>query len=942
MSAVAILSCQPNSHPFRERHISLHEPVKIGRSVARARPANNNGIFDCKVLSRNHAMLWYENGTFYLQDTKSSNGTFINNQRLCKGGEESSPREAYSGDHIQFGVDVMENNRRGEKITHGCIIATITLFHPDGREAKNIYTDGHFANTVTPGFTIQSQELYQLAQYLQEALHREKMLEQKFSTLQQLLNNTQESSEDGWQALIDEDRLLSRLEVLENQLHTYSKNHSEDALRQEVVTLQEEKLQYETTAKESLRRVLQEKLEAVRKLSDLERSLHNTEEECTHLKDMCEKSQEELQQLAEKYQDQLKEVSNIQGQLQDAENNHLEEREKFDKEKTDLMEKIEDLMKEESILSAKMEALQSDNDIAREEIASLKEKLESMKEPNNHEKDLDEKTDDDETEDKNTDEKKLLNSDTSDETSMIIPTSLKDLDPEESENKLKELHYEIEKYKAKMEDSETRLKESGDKVEQLQKDLEIAQLDTRQYVAKISSLEEKLKLSDLHMNQMMENTMSDLKSAVIDDVQLKESHKQADGSNTLIKSLQDRVVSLESELVNIQTTDKADMTVVASSFDQTLSNHLDDSDLTDSGLEDDDNLKELLRGARQLQKRAEGELTKCKDELDDTRARVQKSADEAILLKSKLTDVQKNADEKSEMVVDLQEQLKKAETTTKEVKQQILDLRDQLLEEQSHTKTNQEDLVLTKKNLEQEKSKHKDTRKELEEAKRTLSETQQSAKQNHNESEQLKNVKSIYAENQTDFAALKDECASLRKRIQAIEAEMKMSRKENLQLSSEYNKLQESYKQLEALKQKLETKEAVWRSNMTDSQKETDLAKQEVRRSPRGRQPIMGGRLKTSGVTKPTLKSVSSDPKLSLKLCEAHEEIASLKSQCETYSVKNGELKSEIANMAEEYKQLSDRSKVLSFCSSIPLLMLLFAVLVALYPTLAQITGTTP
>ncbi|CAC5412998.1 Sarcolemmal membrane-associated protein [Mytilus coruscus] len=937
MSAVAILSCQPNSHPFRERHISLHEPVKIGRSVARARPANNNGIFDCKVLSRNHAMLWYENGTFYLQDTKSSNGTFINNQRLCKGGEESSPREAYSGDHIQFGVDVMENNRRGEKITHGCIIATITLFHPDGREAKNIYTDGHFANTVTPGFTIQSQELYQLAQYLQEALHREKMLEQKFSTLQQLLNNTQESSEDGWQALIDEDRLLSRLEVLENQLHTYSKNHSEDALRQEVVTLQEEKLQYETTAKESLRRVLQEKLEAVRKLSDLERSLHNTEEECSHLKDMCEKSQEELQQLAEKYQDQLKEVSNIQGQLQDAENSHMEEREKFDKEKTDLMEKIEDLMKEESILSAKMEALQSDNDVAREEIASLKEKLESMKEPNNHEKDLDEKTDDDETEDKNTDEKKLFNSDTSDETSKIIPTSLKDLDPEESENKLKELHYEIEKYKAKMEDSESRLKESGDKVEQLQKDLEIAQLDTRQYVAKISSLEEKLKLSDLHMNQMMENTMSDLK------MQLKESHKQADGSNTLIKTLQDRVVNLETELVNIKTTtDKADMTVVASSFDQTLSNHLDDSDLTDSGLEDDDNLKELLREARQLQKRAEGELTKCKDELDDTRARVQKSADEAILLKSKLTEVQKHADEKSDMVVDLQDQLKKAETTTKEVKQQILDLRDQLLEEQSHTKTNQEDLILTKKNLEQEKSKHKETRKELEEAKRTLSETQQSAKQNHNESEQLKNkvrhlqerleldrkerareshhARLTHSDSHqgshtspnvkhrgniiADFAALKDECASLRKRIQAIEAEMKMSRKENLQLSSEYNKLQESYKQLEALKQKLETKEAVWRSNMTDSQKETDLAKQE--------------------------------------LCEAQEEIASLKSQCETYSVKNGELKSEIANMADEYKQLSDRSKVLSFCSSIPLLMLLFAVLVALYPTLAQITGTTP
>ena len=40
----------------------MDQPVKIGRSVARARAAPNNAIFDCKVLSRNHALLWYENG----------------------------------------------------------------------------------------------------------------------------------------------------------------------------------------------------------------------------------------------------------------------------------------------------------------------------------------------------------------------------------------------------------------------------------------------------------------------------------------------------------------------------------------------------------------------------------------------------------------------------------------------------------------------------------------------------------------------------------------------------------------------------------------------------------------------------------------------------------------------------------------------------------------
>lgn len=55
------------------------------------------------------------------------------------------------------------------------------------------------------------------------------------------------------------------------------------------------------------------------------------------------------------------------------------------------------------------------------------------------------------------------------------------------------------------------------------------------------------------------------------------------------------------------------------------------------------------------------------------------------------------------------------------------------------------------------------------------------------------------------------------------------SRKENLQLSSDYNKLQESYKELEALKEKLENKELTWMLNLTDAQKDAEQAKMEVR-----------------------------------------------------------------------------------------------------------------
>lgn len=66
----------------------------------------------------------------HLQDTKSSNGTFVNNNRLTA---ETEHHEVCSGDIVQFGVDVIENNR---KVTHGCIIATLKLYLPDGKEAK--------------------------------------------------------------------------------------------------------------------------------------------------------------------------------------------------------------------------------------------------------------------------------------------------------------------------------------------------------------------------------------------------------------------------------------------------------------------------------------------------------------------------------------------------------------------------------------------------------------------------------------------------------------------------------------------------------------------------------------------------------------------------------------------------------------------------------------
>jgi len=294
--AHACLICRPNSHPFNDRTLTLDQAVKVGRSVARARATQTNAIFDCKVLSRNHALLWYEAGKFYLQDTKSSNGTFVNNQRLSKGSEESAPREVCSGDILQFGVDVMENSR---KVTHGCIIATLKLYLPDGKEAKASPTIvNSTSNPALLSLSLPTQDLYQLNQYIQEALAREQLLETKLAVLQRLVGQTECASSDAWKSLIDEDRLLTRVEILESQLSTYGKSMNEDKLREETKRLMEEKEEYQEQAKDNIKRIVNEKLDAVKKLQDLQKTLSTTEDEFATLRELYDKNTDENKTLA--------------------------------------------------------------------------------------------------------------------------------------------------------------------------------------------------------------------------------------------------------------------------------------------------------------------------------------------------------------------------------------------------------------------------------------------------------------------------------------------------------------------------------------------------------------------------------------------------------------------------------------------------------------------
>ncbi|KAF7994887.1 hypothetical protein HCN44_004359 [Aphidius gifuensis] len=362
-----MLICRDNSHAFQDRTLNLDEAVKIGRSVARTRASIDNAIFDCKVLSRNHAQLWYKNGKFYLQDTGSSNGTFVNNQRLSTTGSESKAKEVCSGDIVQFGVDVIESTK---KVTHGCIIATLKLYLPDGKEAisnRSMY--------VTRQADVTLEDLYKLNQYVQEASRREKVLQSKLTHLQKLVDNMKVSASQSWKALIDEDRLLSRVKTVESQLVAYSKNFTEDKIRNELVKLEEEKSQYQIVAKDTLQKVHQEKIELSQKIMHLECRLNETEDECQSLHDISKNTQLELQELAVKYTTSQKNLLQLEVSCNEKEQNNIDLIKTHEQEKQDIIDKLKQHNKIEIYLKNKLKQYRIDRINIHKQLTILKNYL---------------------------------------------------------------------------------------------------------------------------------------------------------------------------------------------------------------------------------------------------------------------------------------------------------------------------------------------------------------------------------------------------------------------------------------------------------------------------------------------------------------------------------------------------------------------------------------
>lgn len=132
----AILHLIPMNGTFERKTITVPffpEVLRVGRQTNnKTIPTPLNGYFDSKVLSRQHAEIWADrNGKIWIRDVKSSNGTFVNGQRLSQENRDSDPHELREQDMLELGIDIVSEDQK--TIVHHKVAARV--------EHAGIYTN---------------------------------------------------------------------------------------------------------------------------------------------------------------------------------------------------------------------------------------------------------------------------------------------------------------------------------------------------------------------------------------------------------------------------------------------------------------------------------------------------------------------------------------------------------------------------------------------------------------------------------------------------------------------------------------------------------------------------------------------------------------------------------------------------------------------------------
>uniref|UniRef100_A0A2I3MSZ6 TRAF3 interacting protein 3 n=1 Tax=Papio anubis TaxID=9555 RepID=A0A2I3MSZ6_PAPAN len=190
------------------------------------------------------------------------------------------------------------------------------------------------------GVAVLDKEIIQLSDYLKEALQRELVLKQKMVILQDLLSTLIQASDSSW------------------------KKYSPWGMKKVLLEMEDQKNSYEQKAKESLQKVLEEKMNAEQQLQSTQRSLALAEQKCEEWRSQYEALKEDWRTLGSQHRELESQLNVLQSKLQGADSRDLQ-----------MNQALRFLENEHQELQAKIECLQGDRDLCSLDTQDLQDQL---------------------------------------------------------------------------------------------------------------------------------------------------------------------------------------------------------------------------------------------------------------------------------------------------------------------------------------------------------------------------------------------------------------------------------------------------------------------------------------------------------------------------------------------------------------------------------------
>nr|XP_015198280.1 PREDICTED: TRAF3-interacting JNK-activating modulator isoform X1 [Lepisosteus oculatus]XP_015198281.1 PREDICTED: TRAF3-interacting JNK-activating modulator isoform X1 [Lepisosteus oculatus] len=208
--------------------------------------------------------------------------------------------------------------------------------------------------------------ILELSDYLQEALHREAALKQKLSILQHIASTLLLSSEKLWTVQYNEDLMKCKIVSLESQLQVCMQTYSRDGVKKKMLKMEEQKLKYEEKAKAMMQKSILDKQAVEEKVQSLEDALRAAQQEAEHWRGLYEDMKESCAALRWSHEQNTDQLHVLQSKL-----------ERAGGQEAALRSQLDTMQQNEEDLLSRIAVLQEDNQLKRDQLDNLREKLKS-------------------------------------------------------------------------------------------------------------------------------------------------------------------------------------------------------------------------------------------------------------------------------------------------------------------------------------------------------------------------------------------------------------------------------------------------------------------------------------------------------------------------------------------------------------------------------------